>query len=200
MYHLPRIVVLFLVIWAGLAAETAPGVLARVSAAAQSVQALRIPFVQIKHLAMLDEPLETQGVMEIDRKRGALRWEFTGQAVLVMLDGRLRRWGADGREDRLDQDPSAQSMAGQMRGMLKGEWDGLKEIFEVSENDLAWQVVFKPKTKEMGRFVESLAMTFRENGAPKHLLLLSPGGDRTEYRFAEPDALYVPDPVRFTQP
>jgi hypothetical protein len=178
---------------------TLPPTLQRAQEAAREIPALRLGFVQTKHLAILDEPLTTPGVMEIDRRAGALRWEFTGQAVLILAAGHLRRWGPDGREENLGNDPAAQALAGQMQALLTGDWAPLATLFKLSEEP-AGTVVLTPLTPDIGRFIARLTLTFTPTGVPASLVLETAGGDRTEYQFAVPDTTWHADPARFQHP
>src|SRR5687768_3516283 len=110
-----------------------PLTFARLQAAAQTTRTLRLPFVQEKDLALFDEPVRTPGVIEIDRVAGALRWEFTDRAVLILRGGTLRKWGADGKpESGPDRDPGLAAMSGQMQALLSGDWRTVEEFFTVA--------------------------------------------------------------------
>ena len=183
------------------AAETPslPAALRQAQAAAATIPALRMTFVQTKHLAILDEPLTTPGCLEMDRAAGALRWEFTGQAVLIFSKGHLRRWGPDGQEENLGGDPGGQAVAKQLQAMLTGDWTPLLSLFTIADGPDG-TVVFTPLTPDIARFIVRLTLSFAAAGAPTGMLLETTGGDRTEYRFAPPDAGWKPDPARFLKP
>lgn len=182
-----------------------PATLQRAQSAAHDLAAVRLPFTQIKHLAILEEPLTTAGALEIDRQAGALRWEFTGQSVLILAKGRLRRWGPDGREEDLGNDPSAQALAGQMQALVTGDWAPLGALFALADGPAVADgqdrtVVFTPLTPEIGRFIAKLTIAFAASGLPSTMQLDTAGGDRTEYRFAPPVAGWQPAAARFSGP
>ena len=88
---------------------------ARLAAASTGVPTVRVTFTQEKHLAILDEPVIAKGLIEISRPLRAVRWEFIGKSVLVFKDGRLRRWGAEGKEVSIGaKDQGVQSLSRQM--------------------------------------------------------------------------------------
>lgn len=195
---------LFLLLGAG--ADAAAGEafsFARLSAATTAVATVRVTFTQEKHLAILDEPVVAKGLIEISRPLRAVRWEFTGRSVLVFKDGRLRRWGAEGKEESVGaKDQGVQSLARQMEAMLDGKWDGMAEIFTVTlDPSGAPAVTFTPKTPDLARYLTRLEVRFREDlSAPERMVMIAAGDDRTEYRY-DPPQLGVELPAeRFTKP
>lgn len=175
-----------------------PSALDRSKSAAATAQAVRITFTQTKELAILDQPLVSTGCLEIDRPHARLRWQFDHGAVLVLADGTLRRWGADGHEEDLSHDPSAQAMAGQMKGFLLGDWNALDALFALTADQQ--RIRCTPRTSGLARYLEELVITVDASGSPTDLTLRAPGGDVTTYRFAAPDAGWAPDPKRFLGP
>jgi hypothetical protein len=172
--------------------------LQRSAAAAAAVPEVRIQFTQTKELAILDRPLVSTGSMEIDRPHARLRWQFDRGATLILADGRLRRWGADGREEDLGRDPSAQAMLGQMRGFLQGDWAALGELFTLTSDHERIHGV--PRTAGLKRYLSALMIAVDGAGAPTELVLTAPEGDITTYRFAAPDRDWKADPNRFLGP
>jgi hypothetical protein len=181
-------------------ADALPALLTHASAAAAQVSAMRIAFTQEKHLAILDEPLTSSGFMEIDRTASAMRWEFTGKAVLIFAHGDLRRWGVDGSREDLGSNPSLQAIAQQMHALVSGDWSPLLVLFTAEEDTAANAVVFRPKSADLLRYVTSMRFVFRPDGSPAAMTLDSPGGDRTDYHFDVPDLTWKPTPARFAGP
>jgi hypothetical protein len=180
-------------------AAEAPGPLARTAQGA-TAPAQRLTFVQTKHLAILDQPLVSPGVIEIDRRHGRLRWEFTGQAVLILADGRLRRWGADGQEEDLDANPSSAALIDQFQALLSGSWATLDELFAISESPDGTTILLTARSPDLARHVSALTVVVDEAGLPRSLTLDAAGGDRTEYAFTPGDPAWQPDPARFRGP
>lgn len=197
---------LLLFVLAGAASTTGaaePFSFARLSAATTGVPTVRVTFTQEKHLAILDEPVIAKGLIEISRPLRAVRWEFTGKSVLVFKDGRIRRWGAEGKEESVGaKDQGVQSLAKQMEAMLDGNWDGMGEIFTVAlDPSGAPAVTFTPKTPDLARYLTRLEVRFRDDlSAPERMLMVTAGDDRTEYRY-DPPQLKIELPIeRFTKP
>ena len=191
---------------AGYAAETskdpvvqgASDALARTQKAAAQVPAVRLGFVQTKRLEMLDEPLVTPGVLEIDRVHARMRWQFDHGATLILAGGKLRRWGADGREENFGNDPSAKAMVGQMQGVLSGDWKVLGELFVLRSDAL--QIEGTPRSADLARYVERMVIAIAADGSPQKIELFTPGGDCTTYTFAVADTTWVPQEARFSGP
>ena len=197
------LVILALAVLAPLRAASAePLTLERLRAAGAGMTTLRVPFTQEKHLAILDEPVVTQGVLEISRPLQAVRWEFTGRSVLLFAHDHVRRFGAEGKEELGDRDPGLQSMAGQMRALLSGDWTPMKELFDLAADaDGTPRLVLTPRTSDLARYLTRLEIRFRADlGAPESILLVANGDDRTEYRFAPPQAGAEIPAARFERP
>jgi len=165
------------------------------------VTTVRVPFTVTKHLALFPEPVEGGGRLTIDRKRGAVRWEFTDE-LLVIWDGeRLRRWDGDGQEEKVDpdRDPGAATMRSKMKAFLDGDWKVMKRLFRIEEDGST--LVLTPRDEHLGEFVEALHLTFdRETATPRRVEIRTPSGDRTEYRFGEAETGIEIPPERFDGP
>lgn len=172
--------------------------LQRSASAAASAPEVRIQFTQTKELAILDQPLTSTGSLEIDRPHARLRWQFDQGATLILADDRLRRWGADGREEDLGRDPSAQAMAGQMRGFLHGDWTALGELFILTSD--RERIHGEPRTAGLKRYLSEVVIAVDDAGAPTELVIKAPGGDVTTYHFAAPDRVWTATPSRFLGP
>lgn len=176
--------------------------LARLQQVSASVQRMRIAFEQRKDLALFDQPVVTPGVIELDRVHGALRWEYTGRTVLILADGRVRKWASDGREEvGFEADPNLQALRGQMQALLTGDWSAVQSLFTVSEGSDGLSLVLTPRDAGLARYVATVTITFRADlSAPATLVLQAAGGDRTDYQFATPENGIELAPARFTGP
>lgn len=182
-----------------IAAETPDAIIQRVARAAQQVEAMRFRFAQVKHLEMLAEPLRSNGVIEIDRVHGRLRWQYERGPILILADARVRRWGADGvAESSAGQ--SAQAMAAQLQAMASGDWSTVRTLFALRSGDADGQLLLTPTGEGMARFITGVRVTFRADGTPAAMRLEAHGGDVTEYTFDPPDTAWRPDPMRFAGP
>jgi|GEM_PF-3465806 hypothetical protein len=172
--------------------------------AGKHFRTMRVAFTQEKHLAILDEPVINKGVLEINRDLGAVRWEFTGRSVLIFKDDKLRRFGAEGKEETVagGKDPSIQTMATQMRSFLDGKWGGMQELFVITPDpDGAPELTFTPRSQDLKKYLTKLVIRFRDDlSAPQSMLMIANGDDRTEYRFERPEVDIEIPSARFSKP
>ncbi|MBA3848326.1 MAG: outer membrane lipoprotein carrier protein LolA [Planctomycetes bacterium] len=194
-----RSLLLSLIVAAVVAAE--PFTLERLAAISRDIATVRIPFVQEKRLAILPEPVTAEGAIEISRPQAAVRWEFTGRSLMVLADGRIRRWDDRGRE-QVGDDPSLEALGAQMRALLSGDFASLGELFIVTPDaDGAPALTLTPKRAELKRYIERIELRFRADlSAPQELVIVAPGDDLTTYRFAEPQVGIELPAARFAGP
>jgi hypothetical protein len=185
----------------GAAAE--PFSLDRLSAAAKDVQTVRVAFTQIKHLAILDEPVTSPGIIEVSRALKAVRWEYQGKSVLLFNGGQLRRFGAEGKEETISaRDQGVNSVVKQMEAFIDGNWSGMDELFIITPaTDGSPRLSFAPKTPDLAKYITSLEIRWRADlSAPEYMELIAAGDDRTEYRFDLPQIGIDLPAIRFEKP
>jgi hypothetical protein len=178
-----------------------PLTLARVQEMSRRATTVRLPFTQEKRLAIFPEPVVSQGVMEIDRTRGAMRWEFTGRSLLILSGGKIRRWDDRGHEEAGD-DPSLQALGAQMRALLTGDFSVLSDLFVVTPDPAGAPVLtMTPKRPELARYLAKIELRFRDDlSAPKELVMTAAGDDVTTYRFGDPQIDIELPAARFAGP
>lgn len=149
---------------------------------------LRITFRQIKDLELFDRPVVTDGVLEISRPLRSVRWEFSGRSVLVLRDGRLQRWNAEGERETVRAGPASQALVGQMQALLSGDWRSLDELFRITlDPGGAPAVSLVPRKEELKRYLSAIEVVFHDDlTAPRELTIFAPGGDQTRYEFDRP--------------
>lgn len=214
MKRFPLLLIAVLIVVAGLplrAADTptapeALAILAKVKAKAATVQSLRMTFEQSKMLSLLPEPVRSSGVIEVDRTRRSVRWEFTGKSVLLVNSTGVRRFGADGKEESLAGGLRDETTLAPVRAMLDGDWAALAASFRIAlipaaEAGQSAGLRFTPKDQALGRYVQAMELRFHDDfSAPKSLALIGPSGDRTSYAFAAPALDGVIPEARFLGP
>lgn len=186
-------------------AESAPQpfTLARLAEISQGIATLRVPFTQEKRLALFDEPVHSSGVIEISRPQAAVRWEYHGKSVLILKDGRIRRWGAEGKAETAGgDDPGGRAVQGQMQALLTGDWSALAELFTVTPDPAgATALILVPRSPDLAKYVARIDLVFRADlSAPQGLLVVSADGDETRYVFAAPERDVDLAPARFAGP
>lgn len=196
-----RTLLLFLCVLALDAAE--PFSLATLTAAATEARTVRVTFTQVKHLAILDEPVTSPGLIEISRPLKAVRWEYTGKSVLLFRNGHLRRFGAEGKEETITvREQGVSSLVKQMEAFIDGDWSGMEELFTITPAaDGSPQLDFRPRTPELAKYITGLTIRWRTDlSAPEHMQLVAAGDDRTEYRFDQPQVGIELPTTRFEKP
>ena len=180
-----------------------PFSLAKLTAAAKDVQTLHVTFTQVKHLAILDEPVTSPGLIEVSRPLRAVRWEYTGKSVLLFKGGHLRRFGAEGKEETISaKEQGANSAIKQMEAFIDGNWSGMDELFTITPAaDGSPQLDFAPKTPDLAKYITSLHISWRADlSAPESMVLVAAGDDRTEYHFEVPQLGLDLPAARFEKP
>ncbi len=181
-----------------------PPLLAEIREAAVAHDSLRTTFTMERHLAVFEEPVISTGSLEIDRELGGVRWEFTDELLLILHDDQLRRWDDEGNEEVVDtkRDPGAAVLARQMRALLDGDWSGVHEDFRQE-----WtpkrprELIMVPADEAMRKLIGRIEVTFgTESGLPDQLIIRTPGGDHTIYRFAGAELDVVIAAERFAGP
>jgi outer membrane lipoprotein-sorting protein len=183
-----RILLALLIVITGASAAEST-LLERIQAASKDIATIRVPFVQEKKLAILDEPVVTKGAIEISRPLSSVRWEFTGKSVLIFSAGKVRRWGAEGKEESAGgNDPALKSFHDQMQAFLSGDWSGLKSVFDLAPDPAGGPALtLTPKTKDIGKYISRIVLRFRDDyTAPAQMTLTATAGDETVYTFGDP--------------
>jgi len=176
--------------------------LARVSAGEKGISTVRIPFVQEKHLAIMDDPLLSNGVIEINRTLGAVRWEFTGKSLMIFGHGKIRRWDAEGKQESVPNDPNLKPFQDQMQAFVSGDWAPLEKAFVLTPDPAGSALLtLTPRSPELSKYLSSIEMRFRDDfTAPKQLRMVAAGGDETIYNFQEPQIGVALPAARFEKP
>jgi hypothetical protein len=205
MHRIHRASLLACLLAAAIGSEAAgePFSLARLREVGQGIATLRLPFTQEKHLALFDEPVISAGVIEISRPLAAVRWEYTGRSVLVLSEGRVRRWGGDGVEEDAGADaPGTRAARGQMQALLSGDWSALEDLFTVTPDPGgAATLTLTPRSPDLAKYIATIAIAFAPDlSAPRELAVVAADGDRTLYRFGEAQRDVALPASRFTGP
>lgn len=163
-----------------------PGLLDRLERAMAGVRTVQADFLQIKTLAMLREPLRSEGRLSYaapDR----LRWEYTAPEVqgFSMRGSAGRRWdpGGDVREVNLDRDPVLGPLAGELLAWVKFDLNHIRAAYlmEILSEDPP-VLRLRPRAPQLGRVLEHLDLAF----APDLCSVL-----RVEYREPDGDATAI---------
>jgi hypothetical protein len=176
--------------------------LTKVSAGEKGITTVRIPFVQEKHLAIMDDTLTSNGVIEINRTLGAVRWEFTGKSLMIFGHGKIRRWDAQGKQESVPNDPNLKPFQDQMQAFVTGDWTPLEQAFTLTPDPAGGAVLtLTPRSPQLAKYLSQIEMHFRDDfTAPKQLRMVASGGDETIYKFSDPQIGVDLPAARFEKP
>jgi outer membrane lipoprotein-sorting protein len=147
---------------------------------------MRAHYTEQKHLALMREPLESEGVIVfVQPNRFARHTTRPGRASLVIQGDDLVTSDETG-EDRMDlsQSDVAQQLVGSLVDVLRGDQTALEANYQVAfEADRGgWSLRLSPRSSQVARFVERIDI----RGAAAEVASMTvrePNGDRTVTRF-----------------
>ena len=182
------------------AAERAPSLEGVMQGLAES-GGVRARYVERKHLALLAQPLETEGVLYFDPPgRLARHVEKPGPSRLAVRDDQVVLRDASG-EERIDLagNEVARTLAESLAVALGGDLERLGSRYEVAfESDAeGWRMELVPRSSSLRRLVRRLVVS----GAGRELRrmeLEEDSGDRTVTEFVqvETGVRFTPDEAR----
>lgn len=149
---------------------------------------VRARFVETRHLALLSEPLESEGrlyfappdrMARVVTRPHAARMVIRGDA-LVIDDP------SAGPALALGANRMAREMVDNVLVILSGDLETLRQRYLVSfgADDEGWQLRLEPRARGLRRFVEAIELSGR-GAALERMEVRETGGDRTVTRFLD---------------
>jgi outer membrane lipoprotein-sorting protein len=158
--------------------------LAALEAELSAVSSLKVHFRQERELAILTEPVVSQGVLAFVRP-DRLHWEWTSPypSLLVLNRGRVERFDVDRGELRRLRpagEEMMRSIALQMTRWLQGRFRDASDLFnvEVMAGEES-KIVLEPTTEGMGEVLISVEVVLGENPRVSRVVLRSPRDELT---------------------
>ena len=187
-------------------AGNASSVLEKIETKMASVRTLTADFVQIKHLAMFETPVEITGTIHM-KKPDKLAWQVESPiAYSLVMDGKgvTKKDGETGETSRISikDNPVMDTAVRQINLWFSGEYTALEQSYRVdvqSENPVI--VVFQPgEDNPAGRMLDEIMVRFRADETYISMIrILETNGDKTEIRFSDirinqkiPEAIWNP--------
>lgn len=156
--------------------------------AAQTIRECKGTFVQVKHLDVFDEDLESQGRFELNPP-GKITWVYLKPIQYVLsMDGNvlIHKQGREHQTRSLANDSVTREIYQQMMDFLTGQCDKLSQSYQLSMILNSQQKVqLIPKNKSMKTFITRIILTFSKKGG--HVASIrfdEPGGDWTRIVFS----------------
>ena len=151
-------------------------------------------FREEKHLALLQEPLVSRGVLYFARPRRLVRHMHEPVASTLLVQGeQIAFSGAHGiRTLDLAESPTLLALVDSIRLLLAGDVEALRESFRVEfesagdSDERAWEIRLEPLPPPVREVIASIAIAGRGR-TPLELRVVETGGDETLTRFSEVD-------------
>ena len=158
--------------------------LAELEAELAEVRSLKVRFRQERELAILAEPVVSEGVLAFVRP-DRLHWEWVSPypSLLVLNHGRVERFDVDRGELRRLRpagEEMMRSIAMQMTRWLQGRFRDASDLFAVEvrrgETDA---IVLTPSTHGLAEMLSGVEIELGENPRVERVILHSPRGETT---------------------
>jgi outer membrane lipoprotein carrier protein len=135
-----------------------------IKTATPTITSVRAEFVQQKHMHILSRPLVSTGLLYF-KAPGSLRWEYLSplQSILLMHDGRTRRYSKQNGEFTEDSGAHLQSMQFVLQDIalwLDGRFDE-NPAFKASLEP-GRKIVLRPKEKSIAAMIQRIELILSE--------------------------------------
>ena len=163
------------------AAAASPG-LRQVMAGFAASGGVRAHFRETKQLALLDAPLETEGVVVFSPPdRLARHTTRPGSSAIVVRGGRVALHDETGHQVmELDADDPARHFVDNLSVLLRGDLEALIARYRVGfqSSEAGWQLELEPRSKVLRQLIESIRAEGR-GAALLRMQVLEANGDST---------------------
>lgn len=160
----------------------------KLHAIAAKTTSLQSDFVQIKHLDVLSEDIESNGIL-IYKADNKLRWEYTTplEYLIILKDGKvsIKDEGKVSSYD-LSGNKTFQKINEMMIGSIQGDLlvNEADYDYEFKENSTTYLVVMYPKEKKVQEFMKSINIYFsKKDYSVEQVKMLEQSGDYTLMKF-----------------
>jgi outer membrane lipoprotein-sorting protein len=143
----------------------------------RDVESVTARFRQVKHIALLLEPLESSGSFAYERGRG-VRWEVEEpEPMVVEITGEQLRAGPPGDLRRVDAGSAADVLA-QMAALFSGTAKPDQFAIEPGRKEGGFRL--EPRDPSLAKVVTAMELEIDpDSGAPRSVEIEEAGGDRT---------------------
>jgi outer membrane lipoprotein carrier protein len=155
---------------------------------AAKTTSLESDFVQIKHLDVLSEDIESNGKL-VYKASNKLRWEYTTplEYLIILKDGKvsIKDEGKVSSYD-LSGNKTFQKINEMMIGSIQGDLlvNEADYTYEFKESSTSYLVVMHPKQKKVQEFMKSINIYFsKKDYSVEQVKMLEQSGDYTLMKF-----------------
>ena len=162
----------------------------RIREKAIDIQTISARFVQEKHLEILIKPLISKGAFYF-KAPGSLRWEYFSpiQSILLMHDGRVRRFIGSESGFKEDAGPGLQAMEMVLQEItrwLKGEFTDNPDYHSSLEGDN--KIVMVPRNKSFSKIIQKIEILLSDRpGVIETVTIYEGKTSFTKIRFQDVD-------------
>ncbi len=162
----------------------------RIREKAIDIQTISARFVQEKHLEILIKPLVSKGKFHF-RAPGSLRWEYVSpiQSILLMHDGKVRRFMGSENGFKEDAGPGLQGMEMVLKEItrwLKGEFSQNPDYHASLKGDN--KIVMVPKNKAFAKIIQKIEILLSDRpGVIETVTIYEGKNSFTKIRFRDVD-------------
>jgi outer membrane lipoprotein-sorting protein len=166
---------------------------ARMGDAQRDVARIDARFRQTKHVALMRDPLVSEGRFSFERP-ARVRWEMvTPEPLVVEIDGSELRAGPPGEVGKVDAGPAV-ALFRDLAGLFTGATDYAGDRFELAPGGTPWSFVLTPRDPSVTRVIRSIEIELDPaSGGPRRVAILESGGDRTEIELLDVVVERAPD-------
>lgn len=180
-----KYVLIFVCAVAALAAfaQEGAGLLAHYAARMAEVKTLQSDFAEEKHLALLSEPLKSQGRLAFDKTTRQLRWQYQTpfeNGFLITQTGVFR---LQGDKKEAVKNAMGRMMAAQMLVWLTLDFNSLQKDYQIMLN--GQEITFVPRSQQ-NKAVKQITVLVDDKNPQlvRQVTLQEPGGDFVVWKFS----------------
>lgn len=127
----------------------------------QPQRGVAMPFTEQRASALLAQPLELGGHVELDLDGNLIKQINTPFTERIVIGKDYAQWSRDGNTRRISTNGRAGRYLGALRQLLNGDAAALRQTFDLSASNDApgWQVQLVPKRQAMRRRVRQITIS-----------------------------------------
>lgn len=157
--------------------------LARYAAQLSEVKTLTSDFMEEKHLALLTQPIQSQGTLSFDKTAQKLRWQYQKPFTNGFIVEGARVYRLQNEQKKPVQNTMGRVMASQMLVWLTLDFESLQKNYDIvlKEN----QIVFTPK-EQTHKVVKQIIVWISEKDSRlvTQVKMEEPSGDFVLWKFS----------------
>ena len=127
-------------------AQSQQGALRNYAKQISTVQTLQSNFIEEKHLALLDQPIQSQGTLAFDKKAQKLRWQYQKPFENGFLIEKDKSYRLQAHTKKPIESTMGRMFISEMLGWLTLDFDSLQKNYQIRHQGT--EITFVPYLKE----------------------------------------------------